>query len=253
MSKLYIIIIAVFIMFVGCEKEKDNPLIVTDDPDINIFPSGNFEKDFYGWLVAHRVGTDFNIVNEDPFEGSKCAKISVLRDGRVAEIARDNIAEPNTEMLYHWYMKFDSTYVERNESQTVMQFHDKPDEFIGETWDNMVVWPPPVYLDYKQGLMRAVVHTKERGYEIIGKTEVNKNEWIEIEYHCKWSLEEDGFVEVKINGEYITEFNGTDNKFYMPTIYNLMGNFIKIGLYRHPSLSDSSVLYFDDMKIYKLN
>lgn len=246
----YSLIIFFVLILISCTKENK---ITAPEKKLssNFFLAGNFENDYEGWIVANRVGTDFSISSSEPYEGTKCAKISVLPNGRVAEIAIDRIAEIDTEMKYTWYMKIDSTYVQKIESQTVCQFHDKPDYDNGDTWETMVVFPPPVYLDYRESRIRSIIYTKKGGYQVLGEIEIQKGKWIKIEYNCNWRLDNNGYIETKINDIPITPFNGTDNKFYMPTIYNNQGNFLKIGLYRHPSLADSSVLYFDDMQIFK--
>ena len=62
-------------------------------------------------------------------------------------------------------------------------------------------------------------------------------------------MDDDGFMEVWKNGEPVTPYNGIDNKFYRPTVYNIVGNYFKIGLYRDTTHTSTNTVYFDEVKI----
>ncbi len=94
-----------------------------------------------------------------------------------------------------------------------------------------------------------MVNTIENGLKELTQTKIEVGKWFTIEYFCHWTLDEDGFIEVKINGEYATPFNGVDYKYYMPTVYNTESNFFKVGLYRDPVISDSCIVYVDDFEL----
>ncbi len=67
-------------------------------------------------------------------------------------------------------------------------------------------------------------------------------------FHIKWSLD-DGYVEAWKNGMHVTPFNGKDHKVHGSTVYNKVGRYLKIGLYRSSSITTTNVVYFDEIRI----
>jgi hypothetical protein len=57
-------------------------------------------------------------------------------------------------------------------------------------------------------------------------------------------------MEVWLNGNLITPFNGTDNKYYKRNLFNRAGNYFKFGQYRgKDKTSNTNIIYFDEVKI----
>ena len=245
---LYIIFLSQLI--ISCVNTET----ITEPAQIhNSFSNGSFEIGFYGWDVGRNVNNDFNLSSDDPFDGNFCAEIYLDSNCRRAELSRINCADIGTIMRYKWAYKIHKDYINSDSTQTIHQFHDYPDFHNGETWETMTVYPPPVFTTMRNDSIFIRVHTIESGYKTLGTIKINKNEWIQIEYLIRWSLNDNGFVEAKINNEYLTPFNGVDNKYYMPTAYNNMGNFFKVGLYRSPSIKQQSRVFVDNLQIYQIN
>ena len=140
-------------------------------------------------------------------------------------------------------------YAEDSKWQMFYQFHDEPDWTKGETWETYTVRIPPHSLLYMNGTLGFYLNSIDLGKECIARCDVEKGVWIDLVLHLKWSMDYDGFVEICVNGEPVTPFNGIDYKFYRPTEYNVVGNALKIGLYRDSSIESTSVVYFDEVRI----
>ena len=82
-----------------------------------------------------------------------------------------------------------------------------------------------------------------------GSRRIAKGEWLEVYMQIKWSLEDDGYVEMYVNGEPVIAFNGVDYKFYGPTVHNEVGNYLKIGLYRDVRSTEVNSAYVDNLTV----
>ncbi|MDX1702581.1 MAG: heparin lyase I family protein, partial [Melioribacteraceae bacterium] len=221
----------------------------------NIFPNGGFELgSLYGWGMEAARDSSILIITEPVLEGNYAAKLTLYPGdwasrGHRVELKRPYCAEYQTEMVYSWSFKIGNNFKESDKQYLFHQFHDYPDFLNGETWETMTVYPPPVFTAYLNDTVYFNMHSIEDGHRIIGKKEIVKGEWIKIKYKIKWSLGSDGYIETYINNERIIFING-HFRYYTPTVYNKMGNYLKIGLYTHPSVMDTNSIYIDDLKIF---
>lgn len=83
------------------------------------------------------------------------------------------------------------------------------------------------------------------GGETIALTAVQKDEWIRLKYHIKWSLEGDGFMQAWINEEPFT-----DGRVLGSNMLNKASHYFKFGLYRNPTIPFTNSIYYDSVEIY---
>jgi hypothetical protein len=74
---------------------------------------------------------------------------------------------------------------------------------------------------------------------------IKKGKWYTVRANIKWSLNNQGYIAVWLNGEPFTPFNGVNNKVFGTNIYNTIENTFKFGYYRYWDNSTPTSIYFD--------
>jgi hypothetical protein len=224
-----------------------------------------FEDDFESesrtfslWKTEAVRDNSIQIVDDHARSGDYAVKFAlhpgdILYSGNRAELTYQDYSPNIGEVYYSWSVMLDSDYIDSGRWQILGQWHDQPDTIIGQTWENFEQHNPPISLQYSNNYMYAVIRPPLGKQERVGifskKKRVEREKWIDIVFYIYWSLEEDGFVEVWIDGENITPYNEKDYKIYAPTIFNRAGNYLKIGLYRADDATVTNKVYFDNIKI----
>jgi len=72
-----------------------------------------------------------------------------------------------------------------------------------------------------------------------------KGKWYTIRANIKWSLTNQGYIAVWLNGKPFTPFNGVNNKVYGANLHNKIENTFKFGYYRYWDNSKPTDIYFD--------
>lgn len=193
----------------------------------------------------------------DPFsEKNTVLKLTLhpgdtVNNGHRVEITNNNEQSPGDEFIYAYKFLLDRNYNESDLWQGIMQFHDQPDFSNGETWEsygkiNTKLYPP-IMMNYSNGQVHIVKNDKDIQGEPLVSAPIVKDAWNTVVIHIKNGYE-DGFFNLFLNGENITKgvISGQ-------TIYNDEGNYIKIGLYRDPSITTSDTIYIDDFSVYKVD
>ncbi len=103
---------------------------------------------------------------------------------------------------------------------------------------------------YQNGLFRVTVchgpvkiYTKNPCKKIVIYKDKNytRGVWHDFIYHVRWSYQDDGFVELWIDGKKVTDYRG-------PTNYNDdTGPYFKYGIYRNDT-KETYVVYFDEYR-----
>ncbi len=252
---MYRKIALLFLIFFFMLSCNENSIYYESPVETNIFPNGGFEiGDLYGWIPEGARENSIIVVNDNVFEGSYAAKLTLypgdfIDNGHRVELNRYYCAEYQTEMVYSWVFKIGKDFKDSDNKYVINQFHDFPDYLIGETWETMKVYPPPVFTCYLRDTVYIYSHSINDGTRIIGKKGISKGYWVRIKYKIKWELTDEGYIETFIDGQPVTAFNGKDYKFYTPTLYNKVGNWFKVGLYNVPTLPDTNSIYVDDVRI----
>jgi hypothetical protein len=246
-------------------EEDDLPIIPSPPPQPTVI-ADIFEDDFESksktfslWETEVARGNySVQIVDDYQRRGNHAVKFTlgpkdIVNNGNRSELRYQDYDPNISEVYYSWSVMLDSNYIDTGKWQILGQWHDQPDESIGETWDTYPPNNPPISLHYLNGYMYAIVSEPQGKYENASKRSKKKRvelgKWIDIVFHIYWSLEEDGFVTVWIDGENVTPYNGKDYKIYAPTIFNRAGNYLKIGLYRASGATVTNTVYFDNVKI----
>jgi hypothetical protein len=234
--------------------------------------------------VERKFEDDIQITSEEAIEGSKSCKFrvspeSVIHNGPRAELTFDQFIEEGDETFYEYSVYIPENYQEShvfNEKghfnfQVLGQWHDKPDECLGQDWDDYPSGPPPVAIYYNyitqddpsyiQYYLNNPDVTSTHGFDkswnevstlklvVMNKNiafhNIPKGEWLRLRFHIKWSRSDDGFIQGWINGK---EF--TNGKYYGSNMMNKASHYFKFGLYRMSGLPSTNEVYYDDINIY---
>lgn len=237
---------------------SDNEIVWNKPLNFNyLFRNGSFETgDFEGWIVAEARENSITVCNSPVKTGNYAAKINpkpedIVDLGPRAEISTYDFGTYKKERFYSWDYMFDSSYIDSRPWQMIMQFHDQPNYFIGQTWQTYPGLRPPLSILYSNGIAYFYLNIFGKPEILVGKFNVKKGVWFNITFKCKWSMENDGYTELYVDGNPITPFNGTDYKYYSPNCNNIVGNFLKIGLYRDKTITTENTVYVDNLKFGK--
>ncbi len=221
-----------------------------------VFANGNFEMgDFTGWRLEGVRASSIRLLGDiHPLRGLYSAQLTlragdIIRGGNRVELVRADSGRYGQERIYSWSFKVDTNYVEEPYWQAICQFHSQPDFLAGETWETYPEHKPPLSILYANHRCRLMYHSFTQIPREIGSFAVEKGRWFDVFFQIKWSLDRDGYIEMYANGEPVTPFNGTDYKFYSSNVYNAVGNYLKIGLYRDPRAQATNRVYVDDLTI----
>ena len=81
---------------------------------------------------------------------------------------------------------------------------------------------------------------------------IESGTWHQLVFNYKLAFDDFGYIRSWMDGEILTEFNGVDNKFYGPNMHNKAQPYLKMGLYRYWEDSNRHAIYFDNLRIGKI-
>jgi hypothetical protein len=196
----------------------------------------------------------------------------LVNRGNRAEINRNFLDPPGSEVWYSWNFLIPNSYIDTtffnqdtNKGNWVIigQFHGEPDP---NNFTQTSGRSPPISFGYAYfskddpGYDRAtsIIKTQNAvgfiegwdnqpvlalGYgtpsATIAYLPINKGKWYNVVLHVKWSQENDGFIEVFVN-----DVSMTQGKVYGPNMDNQIPNYLKVGMYREPSIPHTNSIYF---------
>jgi len=105
---------------------------------------------------------------------------------------------------------------------------------------------PPLTLNYQKGKL-VVKGNRDRG--IIWSGSVEKGKWFDMVFHVKWSMGEDGLLEVWKNGEQIVELHGKICNEKNVKNFKNSNIFVKFGGYRGKNVKLTQMFYLDEYRI----
>lgn len=177
-----------------------------------------------------------------------------------AEVSHQHKAAMQNQYFYRYSMFLPEVgYPQNNNDGTtftiISQWHATPDFHLGETWRQ-----PPLALSVNEAgeLKVRTVHcdlevndnSQSTGFNHLNENGGNsfplpKGEWVDIEVSVCWDWDEDGFLDIWMNGEKIVNYSG-------PTCYNdVNGPYMKLGIYRTPWITETETIYYDDLQILR--
>jgi len=283
-NKLTLIILGATFLF-SCKSDE-----LPDCPEKELRAlSFGFESDLLEWVtkggqIELKDSAHFEMSEETAYTGLKSAKFTVSPDSYVnsgvrSELSFDQQIEEGDETYYEYSILIPKDYQDVSgirakdgapNWQIIGQWHDQPDECIGQNWDDIAGNSPPVALNYNYltksddeylKLMADPGFNSIHGFDYawdsvstisltygeqtIAIAKVNKGEWIRIKFHIKWSTAQEGFIQAWVNN---SDF--TNGKVRGSNMLNKASHYFKFGLYRNPTISFTNSIYYDDLVIY---
>ena len=255
-NKIYILILLTTLF--GCGKvptpEPNQPF----DHFVGDFETGNLNG--FHFLVPD-TSINTKIVTNPVRNGIYALKNTLrpddyINNGYRAELAIYNCAKYKSEVFYAFSFMIDTNY-SNQAFNLICQWQDLPYYEQGENWEpdpNLRGSSPPLALVYVNETIELKMNENPSSNNqtfLVGNAQpINKGQWYDVIAHIYWNDDNTAFMEVWLNGNFITPFNGTDNKYYKRNLYNRAGNYFKFGQYRgKEKTSNTNIIYFDEVKI----
>ncbi|MBK8807039.1 MAG: heparin lyase I family protein [Bacteroidales bacterium] len=204
----------------------------------------------YPSFLPNNINTALkNTLNPDDF----------LNNGYRTELAMYNCAKYKTVVAYSFSFMIDSNYADYD-FNLICQWQDLPYYNQGEAWEPyppLRTASPPLALVYADSVLDIKMNndpnSNKKTFKVGDSYKVIKGVWYEFSAHVYWDDTDEAYIEIKINGNYMTPFNGTDYKFYNKNLYNRAGNYFKFGQYRGKNKPEvATVVYFDNISIQSI-
>jgi hypothetical protein len=251
-------ILTLLIIFFGCGKvptiEPNKPF----DHFTGDFETGNLNG--FNFLVPD-TSINTKIISNPVRKGKFALKNALnpndyINNGYRAEMAVYNCANYKSEVFYGFSFMIDTNY-SNQEYNLICQWQDLPYYVQGETWEpdpNLRGSSPPIALVYVNGALEIKMNEHPSSNNqtfLVGNSQpITKGKWYDVVSHVYWVDDNSAFIEVYLNGNIITPFNGKDYKYYKRNLFNRTGNYFKFGQYRGKNKpSNTNIIYFDEIKI----
>jgi hypothetical protein len=173
-----------------------------------------------------------------------------------AEVSVDYPFEPGDVLRYSWRFMLPADFVSdapENRWWVIGQWHDQPNVDRGESWDNFESRSPPVLIGMGEidgvlaiGLNYGPTHNDLK-QEVLGPVFLQRGKWHDLSVEIKWSLDDDGYARLFLDdpSQPVMAASG-------PNMNNDFCHYLKLGMYRHPSIKTDNWIYLDDLQIEKL-
>lgn len=171
-----------------------------------------------------------------------------VNGGARAEVALSYPFGEGDTVRYRWDFLVPSTFANdhpRNLRNTIAQWHDRPDEARGETWQTKPRLGSPLSLRLASrdgSSLQLSLHARDTRTRASGAFEIATlpyDRWIPVDVRITWSRDTDrGAVAVTLDdhGEPALVFRGF-------TMNNPLPHYLKIGLYRHDAIRVDNRIY----------
>jgi len=275
----------ILLISVSCKKDQNIDCYEKELKNISF----GFETSLEDWKELGGNGerafeSDIEISTDNSSSASKSVKFtvspnSIVNSGVRSELTFDPNIQEGDEIYLEYSMFIPNNYqdVYLHDSlgkvnwQLMGQWHDQPDECIGQTWNTLPSQSPPVGIYYSflntadpsyDSLRQEAIQNEIFGFDstwnnvsvltlsynkkTVAIQKINKGEWVNMKFHIKWSTNSDGFIQSWINGNSFT--NGL---VYGKNMWNKASHYFKFGLYRNPNIEYINSVYYDEFKIYQ--
>lgn len=279
-----ILLVSLFLLFLSCKNRNcDCPERNLRSISFGFESSLDDWLDLGGDIEV-RDSSNIRLSSEKYYNGNKSVQFIISHDSYVnggvrGEMSFDQMIEAGDETFYEYSFLIPTDYQDvsslkaadgRNNWQILGQWHDQPDECLCEDWSSYQGNSPPiaiyyVFLDKSDSEYLKLLSNQDAlsifgmdttwdkvaaiSLEYYGKSiaihNIEKGEWISLKFHIKWSLDDNGFIQVWKNQQPFT--NG---RIYGKNMLNNASHYFKFGLYRHPDIPFTNSIYYDKIEIY---
>lgn len=158
---------------------------------------------------------------------------------------------PGQEIWYGWSLFVPRDFALERESPIVAQWHHRPSGAADRPWKRIHATGVPPLILYlisdREGLALLLVGrtAPQADQRFLGSRPIRRESWIDLVFHIRWSMADDGFVEAWLDGRPFTP-----GKMRGATLYGDLSNVLRLGLYR-PKGSASTInhLYLDEVRL----
>jgi hypothetical protein len=189
------------------------------------------------WAIQRSSDDRIRILSSPLRDGGKVGRFEVRGGDSVSGSARAELADTNNmasegqERTYSWSTLLPSDYPIVDKWQDIVQ------------WKNEGTGTPPLQIGIR-GDQIGLAGGPQVNYRWPWKTTVERGKWVDFTVRIKWSSDAQvGWVEAWYEGQQVLE------RYPMATLYPGVDNYFKLGLYRDSDISQTGVVYHDDVVI----
>lgn len=178
-----------------------------------------------------------------------------VNGGVRAEISVDYPFQQGETVRYSWRLMFPKNFVSdapKNRWWVIGQWHDQPNEELGETWEDFRSFSPPVLLglgELEGKLAITLTYGPTNGTlepRVVGPVFLERGKWYSITVVIRWSQGPEGKASVFLD-DLLEPAMSVDG----PNMNNDYKHYLKLGMYRHPRIATDNWIYVDDLAISK--
>lgn len=197
---------------------------------------GDFETgDRTQWSSTQMVSADRLAVTAAPLRQGRYALKSTVKhgddpinaSGHRNELVKMTREPVGSEYYYRWSTMFDATFPSARTWQLFTQWHH----------DGNSGSPPVEFYVYGEEIRLNIGGSPG---VIVWRTPLVRGKWLDFIFHVKWSPDSKvGFVELYLNGQLVLP------KRNIATQFSGMLNYLKVGLYRSDTVTQTGIVYHD--------
>ena len=209
-------------------------------PPTDLLAQLGFESgDLSGWQLIQRTSADrIRVVDSPVRSGSRAARFEVRSGddfgggGARSEIGyTENMASEGEVRTYSWSTFVPEDYPSVDKWQDILQ------------WKNEGTGSPPLQMKI-EGEQIGLSGGPQVNWRWPWKRSLERGRWLDFKVRTMWSSDPQvGWVEAWYEGEKVLERHS------MATLYPGLKNYLKMGLYRDSSISQTGVIFHDGLTI----
>ena len=211
---------------------------VDPSPPTDLLAQLGFESgDLSSWQLVQRASEDrIRVVDSPVSAGSRAARFEVRAGddvgGARAEIGyTNNMASEGEVRTYSWSTFVPEDYPSVDKWQDILQ------------WKNEGTGSPPLQMKI-EGEQIGLSGGPQVNWRWPWKRSLERGKWLDFKVRTMWSSDPQvGWVEAWYEGEKVLERHS------MATLYPGLKNYLKMGLYRDSSISQTGVIFHDGLTI----
>jgi hypothetical protein len=125
-------------------------------------------------------------------------------------------------------------------------WHDQPNRDRGETWAKFPAHSPPIAIGYVvlKGVDNLAFVYGSPNSSTIGMLPFTREQWHKVAVRIVWSRGANGLAEVRLDDSRQATFTARG-----PNMHNDFPHYLKVGMYRHPSIPGDTWIYLRDVNI----